>query len=71
MEMGYINVNLFCLSVNRFVYFFNYKLNVNFKTFDIIMLNKNLILVIGNMIYRYVKLILVKMKDKVVLYRIE
>lgn len=35
------------------------------------MLSKNLILVIGNMIYRYVKLILVKMKDKVVLYRIE
>lgn len=61
------------VSVNRFVYFFNYKLNVNFKMFDIIMLSKNLILVIGNMIYigRYVKLILVKMKDKVVLYRIE
>lgn len=59
------------VSVDRVVYFFNYKLNVNFKTFDIIMLSKNLILVIGNMIYRYVKLILVKMKDKVVLYRIE
>lgn len=59
------------VSVVRVVYFFNYKLNVNFKKFDIIMLSKNLILVIGNMIYRYVKLILVKMKDKVVLYRIE
>lgn len=55
----------------EFVYFFNYKLNVNFKKFDIIMLWKNLILVISNMIYGYVKLILVKMKDKVVLYRIE
>lgn len=59
------------VSVDRVVYFFNYKLNGNFKMFDIIMLSKNLILVIGNMIYRYVKLILVKMKDKVVLYRIE
>lgn len=71
MEMGYINVNLLCLSVNRFVYFPNYKSNVNFKTSDIIMLNKNLISVTGNMTYRHVKLISVKMKDKAALYRTE
>lgn len=55
--------------MTEFVYFPNYKSNVNFKTSDIIMLSKNLIT--GNMTYRHVKLISVKMKDKAALYRTE
>lgn len=57
--------------LTEFVYFPNYKSNVNFKTSDIIMLSKNLISVTGNMTYRHVKLISVKMKDKAALYRTE
>lgn len=59
------------MSVVRVIFFPNYKSNVNFKTSDIIMLNKNLISVTGNMTYRHVKLISVKMKDKAALYRTE
>lgn len=55
--------------LTEFVYFPNYKSNVNFKMSDIIMLSKNLIT--GNMTYRHVKLISVKMKDKAALYRTE
>lgn len=57
--------------LTEFVYFPNYKSNVNFKKSDIIMLWKNLISVTSNMTYGHVKLISVKMKDKAALYRTE
>lgn len=57
--------------LTEFVYFPNYKSNVNFKKSDIIMLWKNLISVTSYMTYRHVKLISVKMKDKAALYRTE
>lgn len=57
--------------LTEFVYFPNYKSNVNFKKSDIIMLWKNLISVTSNTTYGHVKLISVKMKDKAALYRTE